>query len=251
MAAGSGEGQEHAVKHAAAQAENVFKATVQAQAETRPRGDKTDPSTSYVQQQAAALRQFAKVKPECNVCGTETKRADIARLPCGAHLFCKGCLKDHFLRAVNDQSLFPPHCCRKPIPLSMISAQLSASEVQAYKDAELEHTTPHKIYCSNPRCSKFIPPLRITKHKAKCKCGHSTCPRCKRPAHAKGDGCPEDPDLADVLKLGKKRGWQRCAKCLQMVEKTEGCDHMTCQCKYEFCYVCGGAYQKCKCVTGA
>lgn len=29
-----------------------------------------------------------------------------------------------------------------------------------------------------------------------------------------------------------------------MVEKVEGCNHITCKCKYEFCYLCGGAWNK-------
>lgn len=28
----------------------------------------------------------------------------------------------------------------------------------------------------------------------------------------------------------------------------KGCDHMTCRCKYEFCYKCGGKYRECECV---
>lgn len=29
----------------------------------------------------------------------------------------------------------------------------------------------------------------------------------------------------------------------------KGCDHMTCRCKYEFCYKCGGIYGKCPCIN--
>jgi hypothetical protein len=27
-----------------------------------------------------------------------------------------------------------------------------------------------------------------------------------------------------------------------IVEKTSGCDHMTCRCGYQFCYICGGKW---------
>ena len=45
----------------------------------------------------------------------------------------------------------------------------------------------------------------------------------------------------------KEVGAMRCPNCKFIVEKTDGCDHMTCRCRYEFCYVCGGKYMKCKC----
>jgi len=43
-------------------------------------------------------------------------------------------------------------------------------------------------------------------------------------------------------------GAKRCTRCKFWVQKNEGCNHMTCRCGYEFCYVCGGVYQKCPCV---
>ena len=51
----------------------------------------------------------------------------------------------------------------------------------------------------------------------------------------------------DVEKWRKAVGGKRCTKCKFIVVKNEGCDHMTCRCGYEFCYVCGGKYQRCKC----
>lgn len=44
---------------------------------------------------------------------------------------------------------------------------------------------------------------------------------------------------------GKK--FKQCPKCKFWVEKNQGCDHMTCKCKFEFCYKCGGVYMKCDC----
>ena len=42
-------------------------------------------------------------------------------------------------------------------------------------------------------------------------------------------------------------GAKRCTRCKYWVHKNEGCDHMTCRCGYQFCYVCGGKYQDCDC----
>jgi len=34
-----------------------------------------------------------------------------------------------------------------------------------------------------------------------------------------------------------------------LVERTQGCDHMTCRCGQEFCYRCGGLYGECLCMA--
>lgn len=38
----------------------------------------------------------------------------------------------------------------------------------------------------------------------------------------------------------KKNGWKSCPSCHCVIERTEGCDHMTCKtCKCNFCFICG------------
>jgi hypothetical protein len=39
----------------------------------------------------------------------------------------------------------------------------------------------------------------------------------------------------------------RCFRCNALVEHNQGCRHMTCLCKAQFCYVCGLKWQTCEC----
>jgi hypothetical protein len=65
---------------------------------------------------------------------------------------------------------------------------------------------------------------------------------CKRAAHRIGQDCPADKDLEVVLEMGEKNGWRRCYNCRTLIELTQGCSHITCRCKAEFCYICEAAY---------
>ncbi|RYP64839.1 hypothetical protein DL769_006514 [Monosporascus sp. CRB-8-3] len=42
--------------------------------------------------------------------------------------------------------------------------------------------------------------------------------------------------------MGERSGWRRCYKCRTLVELTQGCTHMTCRCKAQFCYICGARW---------
>lgn len=45
-----------------------------------------------------------------------------------------------------------------------------------------------------------------------------------------------------MLQMGEKSGWRRCYKCRTLVELTQGCSHITCRCKAQFCYICGAVW---------
>ena len=50
----------------------------------------------------------------------------------------------------------------------------------------------------------------------------------------------------------EKEKCKKCPKCEVWIMKNEGCNHITCRCGAEFCYVCGKIYtvngkRDCKC----
>ena len=77
------------------------------------------------------------------------------------------------------------------------------------------------------------------------------CAVCRQPAHGRGSSgaavCPGDPDQRLTDSLAAEEGWQRCHKCSALVEHREACQHMTCRCGAQFCYVCGARWRTCDC----
>jgi hypothetical protein len=37
---------------------------------------------------------------------------------------------------------------------------------------------------------------------------------------------------------GQFREWKRCPNCRMFIQKDGGCNHITCECGHEFCFVC-------------
>lgn len=143
----------------------------------------------------------------------------------------------------------PPRCCTQPIPANTVQGLLTRENQQAFLKAVVQFSTPweSRIFCPNSSCGEFVPrrhkvdpkqPFNVTCHQCKTR----VCVMCKRNAHPVGRDCPEDWELEQVLKMGEKSGWRRCYKCRNLVELAQGCTHMTCRCKAQFCYICGGVW---------
>jgi len=79
---------------------------------------------------------------------------------------------------------------------------------------------------------------------ARCQeCHHRTCFACGEPWHP-GRPCSTH-ELVD--EWARYRDAMRCPRCRRMIERIEGCNHMSCStevggCGYEFCWACGGPY---------
>jgi hypothetical protein len=131
----------------------------------------------------------------------------------------------------------------------VIKSVLNKEEQHVFMKAVLQFSTPWeaRIFCPNAACGEFIPkrakidpkhPFEVVCRK----CRTRACSICKGAAHAVGQDCPSDWELDAVLQMGENAGWRRCYKCRNLVELTQGCSHITCRCKAQFCYICGAVW---------
>ncbi|KPI45146.1 uncharacterized protein AB675_2845 [Cyphellophora attinorum] len=166
-------------------------------------------------------------------------------LNCGDR-WCVDCLNDNYRAALKNRKDFPPQCCDIPLDHESIQDFLDegvlielATKIDEYKDAD-------PVYCQTPKCTGgYIPKSRIKGQWAGCQvCSQSTCVECKGPAseHLAPQIHPKPLTKLDQ-ELAAKEGWKVCPGCGNMVERSEGCNFMTCECGHNFCYQCGGSLQ--------
>ncbi|TGZ80823.1 hypothetical protein EX30DRAFT_307012, partial [Ascodesmis nigricans] len=180
---------------------------------------------------------------ECSVCLEDKRREEMLLLPCKHYL----CITDECLMTPINlalQTSKPYRCCLLPIPPALLRPHLPTPLFTAYNRLHIASITTNPLYCANPTCSTFIEPSSILAGIGTCtECNTQTCRHCKMTAH-KGV-CKEDQEGNGVKALGKQRGWRECPGCGEMVEKTQGCNHVRCRCGQEFCYKCGKVYSVC------
>ncbi|KAI0818334.1 hypothetical protein GGR55DRAFT_694546 [Xylaria sp. FL0064] len=185
---------------------------------------------------------------ECVSCLDEFPPRRTVRVPC--HSYCIPCFQRLISSACQNEQHWPPKCCLNPIPSHTIHSYVDSTQWTEYRDRALEWNQPvsDRIYCSQPECSLFIRPEHVilARGVARCADGHYTCTLCRNAAH-EGDACPQDEDVARTNELAEEAGWKRCPRCAAFVEHADGCQHMTCRCGAEFCYVCGASWHTCAC----
>ncbi|EKJ77658.1 hypothetical protein FPSE_02156 [Fusarium pseudograminearum CS3096] len=191
-----------------------------------------------------ALSRNESQTAECIACNDQFPPLALFRTSC-SHEYCRACLVGLVRSSLQDESLFPPKCCGQTIPIKQ-GRWFSPQLIGQFQAKKLELDTSNRVYCSEPFCSTFIPPVFIAGETATCpKCDRKTCIHCNGPRHT--GVCPNDTASRQVLQLADQNGWQQCYSCHRVVELETGCYHMTCHCRAEFCYLCGGRWKSCTC----
>lgn len=125
---------------------------------------------------------------------------------------------------------------------------MDAAALALYQEKAREFSTPNRLYCFDKSCSKFLGARQDIAARVSCRsCFKFTCARCTNTGHSPRIACPDDAAAQEVLELGREQGWQRCPGCKTLVELNLGCNHMTCRCRKEFCYVCAATWKTCPC----
>lgn len=194
---------------------------------------------------------------ECLTCMSDVPVSKSAKLACG-HRMCHGCLRRIFTMSVTDPQHMPPKCCTNDhIPLKHVDKLFDIRFKMKWNQKYQEYTTKNRVYCPAKGCGEWIKPANIhidtsgganggRKYGRCSRCRTKVCCACNGRWHSRRE-CPKDEATARFAEIAKKEGWQRCFNCSAFVELKEGCNHMTCRCRAEFCMICGAKWKTCDC----
>ncbi|CAD8173486.1 unnamed protein product [Paramecium octaurelia] len=214
------------------------------------------------------LEDERKNQIECKICLDNIQFTEMATLYC-SHIFHQKCLNQYCKTQMSSRQ-FPILCpsgCKKNIIYSDLTEVLDDQQLMEFQQLTfktyIESHGDEYSWCPTPDCQFVF--IAGDNPRLDCPvCQKSYCLDCKIEYH-NGFSCKEfkekklmESKLKNEKYLDEKffsfiKGakYKQCPKCKFWVEKSEGCNHMTCRCKFEFCYVCGGVYQKCECVKNA
>ncbi|KAL1719404.1 hypothetical protein EV715DRAFT_272792 [Schizophyllum commune] len=187
---------------------------------------------------------------ECIVCMDDIATQQRVQGPCG-HFYCRGCTRQLVTAALQDESLWPLRCDNRPLPIPAIRALLDSATQRTFdaRSAELSTPATRRLYCPNATCSHFLgatDPDGVRSNVRCPRCSTLACSSCKERAHP-GAACGENQATEAVRALARASGWQTCPKCKNIVELSQGCFHMTCLCRAQFCYLCAVPWKRCSC----
>jgi hypothetical protein len=194
---------------------------------------------SFKDRQAEVLGVFSY---KCAVCFDTHAKGLVTKLTC-EHTYCDPCVANMCMAALSDEQLLPIRCCNQEMPSKVLRRALNADQMRKLEAALAEHKCNNRLYCPNPVCSEFIGERGVhDKAERSCdSCTASYCASCGEDWHD-GVCLAEMADEEELRNVAASEGWQQCSQCRRIVEKSDGCDHMTCTCGFEFCYTCGGDF---------
>ncbi|KAK1366997.1 putative E3 ubiquitin-protein ligase RNF217 [Heracleum sosnowskyi] len=176
-----------------------------------------------------------------------------------SHSFCYDCTRQYIETKVQDRVNIvtcPAVKCSTAIDSGACRWMLSEDIIIRWDESLCTSLIEEsqKLYCPYRDCSMLL--LNDSGEyiaETNCPvCQRSFCARCQVPWHSEFT-CQEfvklnrkkkRGDHLMVKKIAKKQNWRKCPSCKFYIEKTEGCDHITCRCSYEFCYRCGSEWSE-------
>ncbi|RYP74400.1 hypothetical protein DL771_003067 [Monosporascus sp. 5C6A] len=186
---------------------------------------------------------------ECVSCLDYFSARETIRAPC--HSYCRDCFRRLISAACQNEQQWPPKCCLNTIPDATILLGVNGKLQRQWRLRGAEWNIPvgERVYCGQRSCSIWCRPDQViaARGTARCSQGHWTCTICRGPQHGAAEACPQDRDLLRTNELAEEEGWKRCHGCGAYVEHREACQHMTCRCGAQFCYVCGARWRTCAC----
>lgn len=222
----------------------------------QPRGHDDDVSTDSEEfREDQPYEDDSSQETECPICLEDYPRSKFPKHSTVTEFCdhpdkaCLNCLDSSITAIIERGALHLLACpiCPQRLTRRDVKEYASPPVYERYKYLKEQSKIPgHYISCTNPSCGGSQPhesddPKMICSH-----CEFATCAKHRRPWH-EGQTCREfDLDDAQIERLEEEEATAKllsgeamsiCPKCGQGVTKSDGCDHMRCQCGQEWCYV--------------
>ncbi|KAL6132396.1 hypothetical protein ACLB2K_064639 [Fragaria x ananassa] len=194
---------------------------------------------------------------DCGICFDTFHCKEMRAASCG-HPFCFSCWAGYIGTAINDgpgclMLRCPDPSCGAVVFQDMINALASNEDGEKYSRyfirSYVEDNRKTK-WCPAPGCDYAIDFIVGSgSYDVTCRCSYSFCWNCTEEAHRPVDcgtvakwilkNSAESENMNWILANSKP-----CPKCKRPIEKNQGCMHITCTppCKFEFCWLCLGAW---------
>ncbi|XP_073267036.1 probable E3 ubiquitin-protein ligase ARI8 isoform X2 [Populus alba] len=193
----------------------------------------------------------------CGIC-FETYPSDRLRAAVCGHPFCNSCWAGYISTAINDGPgclvlRCPDPSCNAAVGQDMINVLTSNEDSDRYSRyfirSYIEDNRKTK-WCPAPGCDyavDFI--VGSGSYDVICRCAYSFCWNCTEEAHRPVDCATVAKWILKNSAESENMNWilansKPCPKCKRPIEKNQGCMHITCTppCKFEFCWLCLGAW---------
>lgn len=219
------------------------------------------------------------VLQECAICLGDMAHQDSPAVPCG-HRFCADCWKEFLAGKIeegaSDNIPCPSTECDATVPVELVDHLMPQEMRRRYEHFDVKAFVAgveSLRWCPKEGCSRAVQIDTSSEHYDQtkgamivdCGTGHIMCWSCAEPAH---EPCScdmmrewrevvEEMSQAEVNADASKAAQQKaacdvwladnakpCPKCSAPIERTHGCNHMTCQrCRHEFCWMCQGEWK--------
>eukprot|EP00416_Gambierdiscus_australes_P027220 CAMPEP_0171067190 /NCGR_PEP_ID=MMETSP0766_2-20121228/7853_1 /TAXON_ID=439317 /ORGANISM="Gambierdiscus australes, Strain CAWD 149" /LENGTH=490 /DNA_ID=CAMNT_0011523409 /DNA_START=83 /DNA_END=1555 /DNA_ORIENTATION=+ len=194
----------------------------------------------------------------CNICLESVPSVHcVVPLDCGreAHCACMQCMSMYVRLRIEEGRVNELWCpcagndgCEAKVADSEVESWMSSNIVDKYKRFTRMQADDKLRAC--PQCNELcLPKLRNPQDKdsavvPEMECSACGCQFCfyHSNAHAVGPAAcaaHEREILKQERQALSKIVTRKCPRCGVITEKSSGCNHMTCQCKCQWCWVCG------------
>jgi len=180
------------------------------------------------------------------------------QLPCPHnHTFCLQDLREHIrVKLYGNMSPFPILCpeCPWEIDDEIAERVLGDEVLERWRREKILLELPGMMFCPRATCSEILAPADEDEDTTSAECPSChvlLCFKCRSIWHGdmtcqesklfKENNSEEDQALYNLARAEQQQ-WRRCPSCRMIVNKVEGCHHLTCRCGYEFCWLCGKRY---------